>query len=204
MRFIRWSVLSIVALSLLGCATGGVQSLPVRYEPSKEFPYLQQKLGPTVGLAPLKDDRPETLYIGLHNMGRGVSTYYKSEPFPLEMAVRESLNEALTKKGLKTVFIQNWDERPESLKQIETESVLMIHIKKFWVEGKDDLLFRTTIKTSVHLVIHLGVKKEGKVFTRNVEVEREKSVLGGGTEHIKQVMNEILTDVFDTFLSNPY
>jgi hypothetical protein len=102
------------------------------------------------------------------------------------------------------VTAQNWDGSPESLKQIEADSVLMIHINKFWLEAKDDLVFRTTIKASVHLSIHLGVKREGKAFTRNVEIEREKTVFGGGAEHIGQMMNEILTDVFDAFLLNPY
>ena len=204
MRFICWSVISVVALSLLGCATGGVRSLPLRYEPSKEFPSLQQKIGPTVALAPFNDERADTLYIGLHTPFQGRTSYYKSEPFPLETAIREPLQEVFLKKGLMTMTLPAWDGSPESLKTIGADSVLMIQMKKFWSEGKDDLFLRTSIKSSVHLTIHLGVKREGKVFTKNVEVEREKTVFGGGSEQIGRMINEILTDVFDAFLLNPY
>jgi uncharacterized lipoprotein YajG len=204
MKLLRGMAILFSGFLLLGCAAGGISSLPLRYEPSKELPSLQQKIGPTVALAPFKDERADTLYIGRHTPLHGRSTYYKSEPFPLETAIRDPLQEVLLKKGLKTMTIPAWDGRPESLTAIDADSVLMIQIKKFWTEGQDDLFLRTSIKTSVHLTIHLGVKKEGKAFMKNVEIEREKTVFGGGSEQIGQMVNEILTDVFDAFLSNPY
>ena len=54
------------------------------------------------------------------------------------------------------------------------------------------------------LEFHLGVKSEGKVFTRNVEMEKEITVLRSTPERVEEIMNEILTDVFDTFFSSPY
>jgi hypothetical protein len=200
----RWVSLFLFSLFLFGCATGGTYSLRPRYEPSKEFPSLQQKMGSKIAFAPFKDDRPDTLYIGQHTFAQGASRYYKCEPAPLETALLEVLNDVLLKKGLRTMSLPNWDGVPESLRNIGPDSILLIQIKRFWVEGKDDLLLRTRIKASVHLVIHLGVKKEEKVFTRNVEVEREKTVFAGGPEHMGQMVNEILTDVFDALLSNPY
>jgi hypothetical protein len=204
MKQLRWFPVFLLGLILFGCAAGGVYSLRLRYEPSKELLSLQQKMGPVVAIAPFIDERADTLYIGLHTPFQGRAMYYKSDPFPLEAAIREPLQEVLLKKGLKTTVLSAWDGRPESLKAIDADSVLMIQIKKFWIEGKDDLFLRTSIKASVHLTIHLGVKKEGKAFTKNVEVEREKTVFGGGSEQIGQMINEILTDVFDAFLLNPY
>jgi uncharacterized lipoprotein YajG len=204
MMQLRWFPVFLLSFILFGCAAGGVSTLNLRYEPSKELPSLEQKMGPTVAMAPFKDERTDTLYIGVHTPFQGRTRYFKSEPFPLETAIRESLQEVLMKRGLKTTSIPAWDGRPESLKTIDADSVLMIQIRKLWVDGRDDLILRTSIKASVHLTIHLGVKKEGKAFTKNVEVEREKTVFGGGTEHIGQMINEILTDVFDTFLLNPY
>ena len=86
---------------------------------------------------------------------------------------------------------------------METDSILMIKIKRFWTEGVASL-FRTHVKTTVQLVIHLGVKKEGNVFTRNVEVEKEVTVARLTPEGIEKQINEILMDIFDAFLSNPY
>jgi uncharacterized lipoprotein YajG len=93
--------------------------------------------------------------------------------------------------------------KPESLKNIEADSVLMVEIKKFWTEGKSSL-FGTKVKTSIQLLIHLGVKKEGKVFTRNVEVEKEMTVARLTPEKVEHMINETLTEIFDSFFSDPF
>jgi hypothetical protein len=114
-----------------------------------------------------------------------------------------SLTEVLSLQGVKTIPISSWDGRPESLKTIETDSVLMIEIKKFWTEGRA-VHFKTNVMTSIHFVIHLGVKKEGKVFTKNVTVEKEMTVLRWTPEKVEQTVNEILAGIFDSFFSDPY
>jgi hypothetical protein len=154
-------------------------------------------------MAPFKDERPDPLYIGVHTNLQGDSSYFKSHPFPLERAIKESLSDALSRYGVKTIPISSWDGKAESLKNMETDSVLMIEIKRFWTEGKASA-FRTTVKTTVQFVIHLGVKKEGKVFTRNVEVEKEMTVARSTPEKVGAMINQILTDVFDAFFFNLY
>jgi uncharacterized lipoprotein YajG len=121
----------------------------------------------------------------------------------LERAIQESVTEVLSRQGVKTVPVSNWDGKPESLKTMETDSILMVEIKRFWTEGRA-ATFKTDVKTSIHLVIHLGVKKEGKVFTKNVTVEKEMAVFGLAPEKVEQTINEILTDIFDAFFSDPY
>ncbi len=203
MKSIRWLFILSLGFFVLGCAKTGTHSLSLRYQPVKEFSSLQTKVGSTLGMAPFKDERPDTLYIGVHTNLEGDSNYFKSHPFPLERAIMESLPDALSRYGVKTIPISNWDGKPESLKNMETDSVLMIEIKRFWTEGKASA-FRTTMKTTVQCVIHLGVKKEGKVFTRNVEVEKEMTVARSTPEKVEAMINQILTDIFDSYFSNPY
>jgi hypothetical protein len=121
----------------------------------------------------------------------------------LEKAIRESLEEVLSSQGVKTIPIPYWDGEPGSLKNLETDSVLMIEIKKFWVEGKA-VPFKTNVKASIHFVLHLGVKKEGKVFTKNLAVEKEMAFLTLSPERVELIVNEILTDILDAFFSDPY
>jgi len=203
MKSIRWLFILSLGFFVLGCAKTGTHSLNLQYQSVKELSSLQQKIGATLALAPFKDERPDTLYIGRHTNLQGDSDYFKSNPFPLERAIKDSLSDALSRHGVKTIPISNWDGKPESLKNMETDSVLMIEIKRFWTEGKTSL-FKTDVKTVVQLVIHLGVKKEGKVFTRNVEVEKEMTVARLTPEKVEATINQILTDVFDAFFSNPY
>ena len=195
-------ILSLIFFALT-CAEAKTYPLSLHYQSKKEFPSLQQKFGFTLGIAPFKDERQETSYIGVHVPFQGLMTCFESNPFPLEKALQESLINALSRFGMKVVSISNWDGLPVSLKNIDTDSVLMIEIKKFWTEGKAGL-FNTNIKTKIQLVIHLGVKNERKVFTKNNEFENEVTVLRSTPARVETIINQILSDIFDTFLSSPY
>jgi hypothetical protein len=190
-------------LFVIESAEAYTYSLPVRYQPLKQFPSLQQKLGSTIGIAPFKDERREQSYIGIHIPVLGLPTHFESKPSPLEKALRESLGDVLSRFGMKVIPISNWDGTPESLKNVDTDSILMIEIKKFWTEGRASL-FRTNIRTTVQLVIHLGVKNKGEVFTRNVDVEKEITVPRSTPERVETIINQTLTDIFDTYFSSPY
>lgn len=203
MKSIRFFILLSLGFFIFGCAKAGTYSLSLRYQPLKEFSSLQTKIGPTLAMAPFKDERPDTLYIGVHTNLRGDTSYFKSYPYPLEKAIKESLLDALSRYGVKIVSIPIWDGRPESLKDIDADSVLMIEIKRFWTEGKASP-FKTDVRTMIRFVIHLGVKKEGKVFTRNVEVEKEITVARSTPQKVETIMNQVLTDIFDSYFSNPY
>jgi hypothetical protein len=143
------------------------------------------------------------LYIGILTPLQGVSSYFKSDPFPLERAIKESLTEVLSRQGVKTVPMADWDGEPESLKNLETDSVFAIEIKKFWAEGKV-IPLKTNLRASIHFVVHLGVKKEEKVFTKNLTIEKEMTVFNLTPEKVEQTLNEILTDIFDAYFSDPY
>ncbi len=193
----------LLIISVVDCAEAQIYSIPFRYQPTKTFPLLQQKFGSRLGVVPFKDERQEKSYIGIHFSFQGLATHFESLPTPLERALQESLVDALSWLGVKVVSISNWDGTAESLKDIHADSVLTIEIKKFWTEGTGGL-FKSNIKTTVQLVIHLGVKSEGKVFSRNIEVQKEVTVLRATPERVKAIMNQILSDIFDTFFSSPY
>jgi len=203
MKSIRWLGIVLVSLFLISCGRGVTYPIYLRYQPSKDFPGLQQKMGPTLAMAPFKDDRQEKFYVGYHTPLQGSSNFFKSNPFPLEKAIRDSLTQVLSRQGIKTVSVPDWDIKPESLKGLETDAILMIEIKEFWSQGRATAV-GTKIKTSIRLAIHLGVKQEAKVYTRNVDVEKEVTVVRSTPERVEEVLNQMLTDIFDSFFSNPY
>jgi uncharacterized lipoprotein YajG len=203
MKSFRYSIILFLSFLLLGCAKPGTHFLLIRYQPVKEFSSLRQKIGPVLALVPFKDERPDTLYIGRHTSLQGITSFFKTGPSSLEKAIQESLSQVLSRYGIKTVSHSKWDGKPESLKEMETDSILMIEIKKFWIEGKA-ATFRTNADTSIHLVIHLGVKREEKVFIKNVEVEKEATFARLTPERVEEVVNQALTDILDSFLASPY
>jgi len=200
-------VLSLLALFLIvivvACAGPQIYTIPVGYQPTKTFPSLQQKFGSRLGIAPFKDERQKTSYIGIHFPLQGLPTNIESLPVPLEEAVQKSFGRALSWSGVKVVPVSAWDGTPESLKDIDADSVLMVEIKEFWTEGRGRLL-RADIRSWVRLVIHLGVKSEGKVFTQRVEMAKKVTVLEATPERVQEITNRVLSDVFDKFLSSPY
>ncbi|OGP93469.1 MAG: hypothetical protein A2156_11245 [Deltaproteobacteria bacterium RBG_16_48_10] len=203
MRSFRWVWIVLLSLSLLGCGGGVTYPLYLKYQPSKEFSRLQQKMGSTVAMAPFVDERKEKFYIGYHIPLQGSPNYFKSDPFPLEKAVRDSLTQVLSRQGIKAVSVPDWDGKPESLNHLETDSVFMIEIKEFWSQGRATVV-GTRVKTSIRLAIHLGVKREGRVYTRNVESEKEITVARSTPERVEEMVNQMLTEIFDSYFSNPY
>jgi hypothetical protein len=203
MKPVRIVFVLFLSCFIFACSHAGTFSLSLKYQPTKEFSALDQKMGPTVGIAPFKDERPDIFYVGTHIPYRGTINRFKCDPFPLEKAVRESLFAGLSGYGLKTVPVAAWDGQPESLKEINADSVLMIQIKKFWAEGRAQP-FRTMVTSSASFVFHLGVKKEGKVYTRNVDIEKELAVPRMTPERMEQAVNDMLAEMLNTYLSKPY
>jgi len=202
MKSLRWLSLFLVGCVLLGCSRGGTYRLYLRYDPVKDFPALQEKIGVNLALPPFKDERFDTRIIGFLAPLTGSYIYYRSEPFPLEKAIRDALSDVLSPRGIKTVPVSGWNGQPDSLKGLETDSVLMVEIKKFWIEGNETLL-GTDIKASIHLLIHLGVKKERKVFTRSIALERNMKDTRLTPALAQNILNQMVTDIFDSYFSNP-
>ncbi len=203
MKSLKWSGIFLLSFLLLHCSSGGTRHLAIRYQTTSPFPTLQQKIGTSLAVAPFKDLRYDTLYVGLHEPLAGSYTYYKSDPSPLEKSVHDSLLRVLPPYGVKVVSVPTWDGSPESLASLETDSILSVEINKFWIEGHASLT-GTKVQSSTQLIFHLGVKKEGKVFTRNIELEREVTLARFTAEKAEEMMNQVLSDILDSYLSNPY
>lgn len=203
MKTICGGSILLISFFLLSCVGGVTYPLYLRYQPSKEFSGLQQKMGSTLAMAGFKDERRERFYIGYHTPLQGSTHHFKSSPVPLEEALQDSLIQVLSRHGIKTLPFSDWDGKPESLKDLETNSILMVRIKEFWTRGRATAV-GTRIKTSIQLVIDLGVKQERKVYTRSVNVEKEVTVPRSTPDRVEEVINQILADIFDSYFSNPY
>ena len=203
MRKIRWVGVFLIGLALMACGGGVTYPVSLRYQPLGKYPRFEQKFGSTLAVPPFQDERKETFYIGYHRPLRGSSSHFKSDPFPLERAVQEALPHLLSKQGVRLIPISSWDGTPESLKDMEADSVLMVRIKEFWSQGIATTV-GTRIKTSIRLTLQLGVKQEKRVYSRNVEMEKEVTVSRSTPERVGEIINQMLTDLLDSYFSNPY
>jgi type II secretory ATPase GspE/PulE/Tfp pilus assembly ATPase PilB-like protein len=55
----------------------------------------------------------------------------------------------------------------------------------------------TKVQSLARIAFHLGVKKEGKVFTRNMEVEKELTWAKLTPERVEETVNQILTEAIE-------
>jgi len=126
MKSLRWLLILLLSFSLFNCANGKTYTLYLQYQSQRDLSSLQEKLGSTLGMVPFKDLRPDTLYIGIHTPLRELSNHFKCDPYPLQKAIEDSLSQAVSRQGVRTVSVADWDGKPESLKDTPTDSILMI------------------------------------------------------------------------------
>jgi len=108
----RYVLVIPLIFAIPGYAVGATYPLSLRYHPAKDFPSLQQKIGSTLGIAPFKDERSDTLYIGVHYPVFGGVNYFKSDPSPLEKAIKDALIGPVYQSGVKIVSVSSWDGMP--------------------------------------------------------------------------------------------
>jgi hypothetical protein len=178
-----------------------IHSINIRYQDAKQFPSLDQNIGLTIGVAPFSDSRRGRQYIGHHMYARKISSYFISEPFPLEEAIREFFFEALSNSGIKPIFVPGWDGKRETLKDLGTDSILRINIRRFWIEG-ESVRRRTKVNMSVYFDIFLGVKEENTVFTQNLYIGKEMIEDNFTPERLEHFINRTLSNVFDDFFGS--
>jgi hypothetical protein len=200
----RVSYLLLIGVSgflLMGAALGKTYFVQIRYEPMGKISTLQKKVGLTLGLSPFKDTRPDRQHIGRHTKYRGIPAYFDSIPSPLDNAIRESLSESLSRKGLKIVLVSTWDGKQESLKSIEADSVLMIEIERFWIEGRT-VPRGINVSESIYLTFRLGLKKEGKVLTQRAYSSKQRVFNQLTSENAELMINQALAEILDSFFSS--
>jgi hypothetical protein len=207
----HWIGVLVISLSLLNCAPAERVPINVQYQPAKQFLDLQRKIGSTLAVAPVKDERVtpikdefvDRIYLGTYAPLAGNIEYYKSEAFPLYEAIMESLSRVLPPYGVKLVRAPPWDGNPESLKETEADSLMTVEIRKFWAESKREV-WGSKVNISIQFLIYLGVKKENKVFTRYYQVDRSDTTPRVTREWMEGTINQILAQIFDSLFSNPY
>jgi hypothetical protein len=175
-------------------------SIHIRYQDARQIPSLDPNLGLTVAVAPFSDSRRGWDYIGRHT-SRRISGFFKSEPFPLEQAIREFFFAAFSDSGIHSIFVPSWDGKPETLPEVAADSILRINIRRFWIET--ELVRRATrVKTWVYFDTFLGVKKENRVFTQNLYLRKEMMDENFTPERLEQFINRTLSNVFDDFIKS--
>ena len=185
----------ILLASVVTCAQHKTYWLHLR-------PHPEGEQGPTtkltIGVLPFEDGRVSTQKLGARVLRNG-----REEPIRLESSsaaedLTHILRRSLKARNIPVVTISTWDPAPQNLKDLPPEVDIAIagRIEALEVEAQSSTL-KTTLRYKVKLSAKLGLKAQGKVVTKNIEVRPEETVIGFERQKVEETLNEAVASALN-------
>jgi hypothetical protein len=185
----------IFLASLVTCAKHKTYWLHLR-------PHAEGEKGPTtkltVGVLPFEDGRVSTQKLGARVLRDG-----REEPIRLESSsasedLTNILRRSLKARNIPVVTISAWDPTPQNLKDLPPEVDIAIagRIEALEVEAQSSTL-KTTLRYRVKLSAKLGLKAQGKVVTKDIEVRPEETVMRFERQKVEETLNEAVASALN-------
>ena len=181
--------------SLVTCAKHKTYWLHLRPHPTGEQG-VTMKL--TIGVVPFEDGRISTEKLGARILGDG-----REEPIRLESSSASEdfthiLRRSLKARNIPVVTISAWDPAPQNLKNLPPEVDIAIagKIEVLEVKAQSSTL-KTTLKYRVKLSAKLGLKAQGKVVTKDIEVRPEETVMRFERQKVEETLNEAVASALN-------
>jgi hypothetical protein len=185
----------IFLASLVTCAKHKTYWLHLR-------PHPEGEQGPTtkltIGVLPFEDDRVSTAKLGARVLRDG-----REEPIRLESSsasedLTHILRRSLEARNIPVVTISTWDPAPQNLRDLPPEVDIAIagRIEALEVEAQSST-FKTTLRYRVKLSAKLGLKAQGKVVTKNIEVRPEETVMRFERQKVEETLNEAVASALN-------
>ena len=188
-------LMMIFLASVVSCAQHKTYWLHLR-------PHPEGEQGPTtkltIGVLPFEDGRVSTQKLGARVLRDG-----REEPIRLESSsASEDLTNILLRslkvRNIPVVTISAWDPAPQNLKDLPPEVDIAIagRIEALEVEAESST-FKTTLRYRVKLSAKLGLKAQGKVVTKNIEVRPEETVILFERQKVEENLNEAVASALN-------
>ena len=185
----------IFLASLVTCAKHKTYWLHLR-------PHAEGEQGPTtkltIGVLPFEDGRVSTEKLGARVLRDG-----REEPIRLESSsaaedLTHILRRSLKARNIPVVTISSWDPAPQNLKDLPPEVDIAIagRIEALEVEAQSST-FKTTLRYKVKLSAKLGLKAQGKVVTKTIEVSPEDTVVLFERQKVEETLNEAVASALN-------
>jgi hypothetical protein len=185
----------ILLASLVSCAKHKTYWLYLRPHPTGEQ-VPTTKL--TIGVVDFKDGRISPQKLGARILGDG-----REEPIRLESSsasedLTHILRRSLKAKNIPVVAISTWDPAPQNLKDLppEVDIVIAGKIEALEVKAQSSTL-KTTIRYRVKLSAKLGLKAQGKVVTKSIEVRPEETVMLFDRQKVEETLNQAVASALN-------
>jgi hypothetical protein len=185
----------ILLVSLVSCGKHKTYWLHLRPQPTGEQGVTTNL---TIGVLPFEDGRISTQKLGARVLGDG-----REEPIRLESSsasedVTNLLHRSLKARNITVVTISTWNPTPQNLKDLPPEVDVAIagKIEALEVKAQSSTL-KTTIRYRVKLSAKLGLKAQGKVVTKTIEVRPEETVMRFERQKVEETLNEAVASALN-------
>jgi hypothetical protein len=191
---------SIVILfaSVVTCAQHKTYWLHLRPHPAGEQG-VTTKL--TIGVLPFEDGRISTQKLGARVLGDG-----REEPIRLASSsasedLTNLLRRSLKAMNIPVVTISTWEPTPQNLKDLPPEVDVAIAGKIEALEVKaQSATFKTILRYKVKLSAKLGLKAQGKVVSKSIEVRPEETVMRFERQKVEETLNEAVASALNKLI----
>jgi hypothetical protein len=152
----------------------------------------------TIGVLPFEDGRVITQKLGARVLSDG-----REEPIRLASSsasadVTNLLRRSLKARNIPVVTISQWDPTPQNLKDLPPEVDIAIagKIEALEVTAQSTTL-KSTLRYRVKLSAKLGLKAQGKVVTKSIEVRPEETVVRFERQRVEETLNEAVASALN-------
>jgi hypothetical protein len=198
-RKVVYTFLIVILLgSLASCAKHKTYWLHLRPLPQGQKG-VTTKL--TIGVLPFEDGRASTQKLGARVLSDGREEPIRLETSSVSEDVTHILRRSLMARNIAVVALSNWDPAPQNLKDLPPEVDIAIagKIETLQVEAQSSLL-KTTLRYRVKLSAKLGLKAQGKVVTKTIEVRPEETVMSFDRQKVEETLNEAVASAVNRLI----
>lgn len=178
----------IVLASLVTCAKHKTYWLHLRPHP-EVVQRATTKL--TVGVLPFEDGRLSSEKLGARTLGDGTEEPIRLETSSASADLTHILRRSLEAMNIPVVPMSLWDPTPQNLTDLPPEVDIAIagRLEALEVEARSSFL-KTTLRYRVALSAKLGLKAQGKVVTKIIEIRPEETVVFFERQKVEKSLNE--------------
>jgi hypothetical protein len=190
-----------ICLDIMGCAsTPGPYPIHLRY-PAELIPMPPLPAVPmSVGLQAFENISPEVSILGRRQTATSTEVYVSS-PKPTAEAFTEAAENFLRFKAYTLHPVSGWNYKPEELPQVAAglDMVVSGQIRGLFCKAEKKFA-RTEMILDVDVVFVIGDVKKLQVSYRPVKIRLERTEISFDRDKLERLMNETLSDLFQTGL----
>jgi hypothetical protein len=150
---------------------------------------------------PFEDGRVSSEKLGARILRDGTEQPIRLKSSSASEDVTYIMRSSLKARNIPVVALATWDPAPQNLKDLPPEVDVAVAgtIETLEVEAQSSMV-KTTLRYRVKLSAKLGLKDQGKVVTKTIEVRPEETVVRFERQEVERTLNEAVASALNRLI----